>query len=47
MLELGIVLATASAIITSRLLIGLALALGVGGAVVGVLGLVAPAWGAF
>ncbi len=45
-LELGIVLATASAITTSRLLIRLAVLLGVGGVVLGILGATLPAWGA-
>lgn len=45
-LELGIVLATASAILGSRLLIRLAVGLGVAGGVFAVLGLLAPGWGA-
>ena len=44
--ELGIVLATASAIIGARLLILMSLAVGVGGAVFAILGLVAPEMGA-
>ena len=46
-MELGIVLATASAIIGSRLLIGLALAVGIVGALCAVAGYVQPEWGAF
>lgn len=46
-MELGIVLSTASAIIKSRLLILMALGFGVAGAVVAVLGFVAPELGAF
>ncbi len=46
-LELGIVLATASAIIGSRLLIRLAFGIGVLGAACAIAGFVAPEWGAF
>jgi hypothetical protein len=46
-LELGIVLATASAITASAMLIRIALGLGVAGIVLGILGLVAPGWAAF
>ena len=45
-MELGIVLATASAIIGSRLLIGMAVGLGLAGGAFALLGLLAPAWGA-
>jgi hypothetical protein len=46
-MELGIVLATASAIIRSRLLIYMALGFGVGGAILSTLGYLAPEYGAF
>ena len=46
-LELGIVLATASAITSSKMLIRAAMGLGVAGVILGTLGLVAPSWGAF
>ena len=46
-LELGIVLATASAITASRMLIRIALGLGVAGVILGVLGLTAPGLAAF
>lgn len=46
-MELGIVLATASAIIGSRLLIGLALTVGIVGALCAVAGYAKPEWGAF
>jgi hypothetical protein len=46
-LELGIVLATASAITASSMLIRIALGLGVAGIVLGVLGLTAPSLAAF
>jgi hypothetical protein len=46
-LELGIVLATVSAITASKMLIRLALGLGALGVVLGVLGVVAPSLGAF
>lgn len=45
-MELGIVLATASAIIGSRLLIGLALVMGIVGSFCAVAGYVKPEWGA-
>jgi len=45
-LELGIVLATASAITASRLLIRIAMVLGAGGIVLGILGATFPALGA-
>jgi len=45
-MELGIVLATASAIIRSRMLIYLALGFGIGGAVFSLLGYFKPEWGA-
>jgi hypothetical protein len=47
MMELGIVLSTASAIIGSRLLIGLALGLGVLGVLCALAGFSHPEWGAF
>lgn len=46
-LELGIVLATASVVTLSRPLLGIACGLGVLGVVLGVLGFLAPALGAF
>jgi len=46
-LELGIVLATASAITASGMLIRLAMGLGVAGVVLGGLAFLAPAWAAF
>ena len=46
-MELGIVLATASAIIGSKLLIRLAVVVGASGAVFALLGLLRPEWGAF
>jgi hypothetical protein len=46
-LELGIVLATASAITSSKMLIRLALGLGALGLLLGALGFVAPQWGTF
>ena len=46
-MELGIVLATASAIIGSRMLIGVAMAVGVIGALCAVAGYFRPEWGAF
>ena len=45
--QLGIVLATASAIMRSRVLVVIAGGLGIAGIVFAVLGYVAPAWGAF
>ncbi len=45
--QLGIVLATASAIMQSRALVLLAAGLGVAGVVLSILGYVAPEWGAF
>ncbi len=41
-LELGIVLATASAVTSTRKLLYLAIAVGIAGAIMGVLGVVAP-----
>lgn len=46
-MELGIVLATASAIIGSRMLIGLAMGVGLIGALCAVAGYIRPEWGAF
>jgi hypothetical protein len=46
-LELGIVLATVSAITASKMLIRLALGLGLAGVVLGVIGILAPSFGAF
>ena len=46
-LELGIVLATASAITASAMLIRIALGLGAAGIVLGVLGVVVPGWASF
>lgn len=46
-MELGIVLTTASAITKSKMLIYAALCLGLAGGVLGILGYVAPEWGAF
>ena len=46
-MELGIVLATASAIIGSRMLIGLAMGVGLIGALCAVAGYFRPEWGAF
>ena len=46
-MELGIVLATASAIIGSKLLIRMALGFGIAGAVCSLLGYFRPEWGAF
>lgn len=46
-LELGIVLATASAITASRMLIRFAMLMGLIGLTLGVLGLTHPEWGAF
>jgi Domain of unknown function (DUF4337) len=46
-LELGIVLTTASAIIKSRMLIIMALGFGAAGAILALLGLIAPEYGAF
>ena len=45
--QLGIVLATASAIMRSRMLIWVGCALGVAGVVFSILGYLAPEWGAF
>ena len=45
-MELGIVLATASAITRSRYLIYIALAFGIGGAIMTTLGYFKPEWGA-
>jgi hypothetical protein len=45
-MELGIVLATASAITRSRMLIYMALCFGIGGAVFSLLGYFKPEWGA-
>jgi len=46
-MELGIVLATASAIIGSRMLIGLAMGVGLIGALCAIAGYIRPEWGAF
>ncbi len=46
-LELGIVLATASAITSSKMLIRIALGLGAAGLVLATLGFLAPQWGTF
>ena len=46
-MELGIVLATASAIIGSKLLVRLAMVVGASGAVFALLGMLKPEWGAF
>lgn len=47
LMELGIVLSTASAIIGSRMLIGFAACVGVVGVACAIAGMVAPEWGAF
>ena len=46
-MELGIVLSTASAITKSRMLVRLALGLGIAGGIIALLGLFAPEYGAF